>query len=247
MSSKRPPASILAIDIGGTNVKILVTGQTEKRRAPSGTKLTPQHMVELVKELAKDWEYEAISIGYPGPVGNHGPRSEPGNLGSGWVGFNFASAFDKPVRILNDAAMQALGCYEGGKMLFLGLGTGLGSALISESVIVPLELGRARYRDGRRLGRVLSEAGRRKIGTRRWRRMVVSVASDLRDAFLADDVVIGGGNAKKFHEPPTGVRLGNNLAAFRGGFRLWQIHDVKTHDGSEALPEVEASPEWRLV
>jgi polyphosphate glucokinase len=248
MSWKKPPKSILAVDIGGSNVKVLATGQTERRRAPSGLTFTPQKMVEVVTKLADGWEYEAISIGYPGPVGDHGPRSEPGNLGPGWVGFNFAAAFDKPVRMLNDAAMQALGSYEGGRMLFLGLGTGLGSALIAQSVIVPLELGGLRGRNGQRLWRLVGEQGRRQFGNKAWRREVARIVADLHAAFLADDVVIGGGNAKRFREPPPGARLGNNLAAFRGGFRLWHIGDVKTHDGSELPPEAQAPPaEWRLI
>ncbi|HEX3146885.1 MAG TPA: ROK family protein [Gemmataceae bacterium] len=251
MASHRPPKTILAIDIGGSNMKILVTGQTERRRAPTGRTFTPQRLIEVVAELAKDWEYEAISVGYPGPVGDHGPRSEAGNLGPGWVGFNFAAAFDKPVRIVNDAAMQALGCYEGGRMLFLGLGTGLGSALIADNVIIQLELGRVRGNRGRRLGRVLSDAGRKAAGNRLWRRAVARTVADLRSAFLADDVVIGGGNAKLFRDPPSGARLGNNLAAFRGGFRLWHIDDVPTHDGTEEPPPSpdahESRSEWRLI
>jgi polyphosphate glucokinase len=248
MSSNRPPKSILAIDIGGSKVKVLLTGQTEPRRGLTGRTFTPQKLVETVQELAGEWEYDAISIGYPGPVGDHGPRSEAGNLGSGWVGFNFAAAFGKPVRILNDAAMQALGSYEGGRMLFLGLGTGLGSALIAESVIVPLELGRVRGRRGRRLWRLVGENGRRQLGNAAWRREVARTVADLQSAFQADDVVIGGGNAKRFRDPPPGARLGNNLAAFRGGFRLWHINDVKTHDGSDKPPEPStAPPEWRLI
>lgn len=248
MSSKRPPKSILTIDIGGSNVKILASGQTERRRAPSGRGFTPQALVDIVTQLAGEWEYEAISIGYPGPVGDHGPRSEPGNLGPGWVGFNFATAFDKPVRFLNDAAMQALGSYEGGRMLFLGLGTGLGSALIAQNAIVPLELGRLRGSNGRRLWRIVGEKGRRQLGTRAWRREVARAVADLHSAFQADDVVIGGGNAKRFRDPPPGARLGNNLAAFRGGYRLWHIDDVKTHDGSETPPERTTTPaEWRLI
>jgi polyphosphate glucokinase len=248
MSSHRPPKSILAIDIGGSKVKMLVSGQTEPRRALTGRTFTPQKLVETVNELAKDWKYEAISIGYPGPVGDNGPRSEPGNLGSGWVGFNFAAAFGKPVRILNDAAMQALGSYEGGRMLFLGLGTGLGSTLIAQSVIVPLELGRMRGQNGRRLWRIVGEQGRRHLGNRIWRREVARAVEDLHSAFHADDVVIGGGNAKRFREPPPGARLGNNLAAFRGGFRLWHIEEMKTHDGSETPPEPAAPPtDWRLI
>jgi predicted NBD/HSP70 family sugar kinase len=248
MSSHRPPKSILAIDIGGSKVKMLATGQTEPRRTATGRDFTPQKLVETVQELAGDWKYEAISIGYPGPVGDNGPRSEPGNLGSGWVGFNFAAAFDKPVRMLNDAAMQALGSYEGGRMLFLGLGTGLGSTLIAQSVIVPLELGVIRGRNGRRLWRIVGEQGRRQLGNRAWRREVARAVADLHAAFQADDVVIGGGNAKRFRDPPPGARLGNNLAAFRGGFRLWHIEELKTHDGSEAPPEPVAPPtDWRLI
>lgn len=248
--SQRPPNSILAVDIGGSAVKVLLSGQTEKRRAPSGLTFTPQKMIETVQQLAEGWEYEAISIGYPGPVGDHGPRSEAGNLGPGWVGFNFAAGFGKPVRILNDAAMQALGCYDGARMLYLGLGTGLGSAMIAENVIVPLELGRVRGSNGRRLWRSLGDQGRRRLGNRLWRAAVARAVSDLRSAFLVDDLVIGGGNAKLFREPPSGARLGNNMAAFRGGFRLWHIGDVKTQDGSEAppAPDARASPlDWRLI
>jgi polyphosphate glucokinase len=146
---QHPPTRILAVDIGGSNLKILVAGQTEPRSAPSGKKLTPGEMVEAVQRLAKGWDYDAVSIGYPGRVGPHGPSSEPGNLASGWVGFDLSSAFARPVRVINDAAMQALGSYEGGRMLFLGLGTGLGSALIAEKVIVPLELGQILHKKGR--------------------------------------------------------------------------------------------------
>src|SRR5215210_6454710 len=156
---ERPPRSILAVDVGGTRMKILATGQSEPRRRRTGPTMTPQDLVARVRELASDWDYEAVSLGYPGQVGDSGPRSEPGNLGAGWVGFNFAAAFGKPVRILNDAAMQALGCYDGGRMLFIGLGTGLGSAMIAENVIVPMELGCLRGRDGRRLGRTIGEKG----------------------------------------------------------------------------------------
>jgi predicted NBD/HSP70 family sugar kinase len=250
MSRERPPKSILAIDIGGSSVKILASGQTARRRCPSGKDLTPQGMVETVRALAAGWEYEAISIGYPGLVGDHGPRAEPGNLGPGGVGFNFAAAFGKPVRFLNDAAMQALGSYEGGRMLFLGIGTGLGSALIAENVILSLELGQLRGRDGHRLWRALGEDGRRRLRARNWRRRVERAVDDLRSAFLADDVVIGGGNAKRFKRPPNGARLGNNLAAFRGGFRLWHIDDVQTHDGSDRPPttgDKTISREWRVI
>jgi hypothetical protein len=153
------PASVLVIDIGGTSVKFLVTGATEPRKSPSGREFTPARLVETVRSLAHDWEFEAISIGCPALVGPHGPRSEPGNLGPGWVGFDFAAAFGKPVKMINDAALQALGSYEGGRMLFLGLGTGLGSALIAGHVIIPLELGRLLYDTQKTLGEVLGRAG----------------------------------------------------------------------------------------
>jgi hypothetical protein len=220
------PASILAIDVGGTKVKILATGQTEPRKAPTGREFTPARLVETVRTLAHGWEYEAVSVGLPALVGPHGPRSEPGNLGPGWVGFDFAAAFGKPVKMVNDAAMQALGGYEGGRMLFLGLGTGLGSTLITGHVIVPLELGRLTYDGGRTLGEVLGRKGMERLGKGEWRRAVHRTAATLMQAFVADYVVLGGGNAKNVKEPPPGARLGHNLTAFRGGFRLWSVEDV---------------------
>ena len=245
----RKPRAILAVDIGGSGLKILATGQAEPRRRKSGPQMTPQEMVEMVREMAADWDYEAVSIGYPGQVGDHGPRSEPGNLGPGWVGFDFHAAFGKPVRMVNDAAMQALGSYDGGRMLFLGLGTGLGSALIAENVIVPLELGQVRYRKGRLLGDVLGRPGLERLGKKRWRRAVAEAVPALMAALLADYVVLGGGNAKKLKDPPPGSRLSNNLTAFRGGFRLWHVEDVRTLSGVEGEPPAPAPPpaEWRLI
>jgi hypothetical protein len=220
------PASILAIDIGGTKVKILATGQTEPRKAPTGKGFTPAKLVETVRALAHDWQYEAVTIGYPGMVGRNGPRSEPGSLGPGWVGFDFATAFGMPVKMVNDAAMQALGSYEGGRMLFLGLGTGLGSALVTGHVVVPLELGRLPYDGTRTLGEVLGRRGLARAGKREWRRAVEKAVTSLMSAFVADYVVIGGGNAKQVKVLPPGSRLGHNLTAFRGGFRLWSVEDV---------------------
>jgi hypothetical protein len=214
-------AKVLTVDIGGSSVKVLASGQTEPLKRRSGKKLTPAKMVEIVQELAEGWEYDAISIGYPGLVGNQGPSSEPGNLGAGWVGFDFSSALGLPVRIMNDAAMQALGSYEGGRMLFLGLGTGLGSALITEELILTLELGHLPYRRGKTLWEALGEHGLKRLGKSAWRRAVTDVASALIKAFLADTLVIGGGNAKKLKELPAGVRQSHNLTAFRGGFRMW--------------------------
>jgi polyphosphate glucokinase len=242
------PTKILAIDIGGTKLKVLAIGQTEPRKVPSGKKLTPGRMVEVVSELAQGWEYEAVSIGYPGLVGDNGPRSEPGTLGPGWVGFNFAAAFEKPVRIINDAAMQALGSYEGGRMVFLGLGTGLGSAFIAGQVILPLELGRLLHTDGRTLGETLGRKGYKTLGKSAWREAVNQVVATVMAAFVAEDVVIGGGNAVKLRELPHGARRGHNLTAFRGGFRLWNVDDVATLDGEHhAITPLPNPVAWRLV
>jgi predicted NBD/HSP70 family sugar kinase len=247
-AARGKPHSILAVDIGGSGLKILATGQSEPRRRKSGPQMTPQEMVETVREMAADWEYEAVSIGYPGQVGDHGPRSEPGNLGPGWVGFDFAAAFECPVRIVNDAAMQALGSYDGGRMLFLGLGTGLGSTLIAESVIVPLELGQLPYRGGL-LSDTLGRAGLERLGKKQWRKEIDRVVPSLMAALLADYVVLGGGNAKKIKTPPGGARQSNNLTAFRGGYRLWHVDDVKTlSNGTTDLPPTPTPrDEWRMI
>jgi hypothetical protein len=240
---------VLVVDIGGTKVKVLASGQTEPRKAQSGKGFTPGRMVETVKEMAQDWDYEAIAIGLPSLVGPAGAVSEPGNLGAGWVGFDFAAAFDHPVKIVNDAAMQALGSYEGGRMLFLGLGTGLGSALIANGVIVPLELGRLPYRRKGTLGTILGRDGLKRIGKLVWRRAVADVASALMAAFVADYVVLGGGNAKKLgNDPPPGCRLGHNLTAFRGGFRLWGLDGIPVQGTDHLQNGAPATAvEWRLV
>lgn len=246
--TNKPPATVLVIDIGGTKVKILATGQTEPRKMPSGKTLTPMRMVEAVRELAEGWVYEAVSIGYPGLVGPHGPRSEPGNLGPGWVGFDFAAAFNLPVRIFNDAALQALGSYEGGRMLFLGLGTGLGSALIADNVIVPLELGQLWYDGEKALGEIVGRRGLDRIGKEAWRSAVQRAVRALAGAFEVDYVVLGGGNSKKFKDLSPGVRLGHNLTAFRGGFRLWNLEDIPTQSTEGEQPRTTSSPiVWRLI
>ncbi len=241
------PSKILVIDIGGSKIKVLATGQAEPRKAPSGKKLAPGKMVEIVQDLARDWEYDAISLGYPGLVGIHGPRSEPGNLGHGWVGFDFAAAFGRPVRIINDAAMQALGSYEGGRMLFLGFGTGLGSTLIAENTIVPLELGTLPG-GGKTLGEALGKKGLDELGKEAWTRLVKEVVASLAVAFVVDYVVLGGGNAKKLKGAVPGTRLGHNLTAFRGGMRLWNIESATTlaAEGDQAAPP-RPPPEWRVV
>lgn len=212
---------VLAIDIGGNNVKILATGQTESRRFPSGRTLTPRRMVTGVKELAAEWKYDVVSIGYPGRVGKERAITEPRNLARGWVGFDFAKAFGCPVKVVNDAAMQALGSYNGGTMLFLGLGTGLGSALIVRGHIVPMELGALSYGKGT-IEDYVGRRGLEKLGKKKWRKTVERLVKRFKSALLLDDTVIGGGNAKKLKKAPPGCRLGHNTHAFTGGYRLWE-------------------------
>lgn len=213
---------ILVIDVGGTNIKILATGQTEQRKVPSGPDLSAEQMVTKVLDAAKDWEYDAISIGYPGPVIHGRITKEPVNLGGGWVDFDFASHFGKPVKIVNDAAMQAIGSYRGGRMLFLGLGTGLGSTLVVDDVVVPMELGHMPYRRDSTFEEHVGQAGLDRMGKKEWRETVHDVVRRLRDAFLVDYVVLGGGNSKKLKELPEGAILGGNENAFTGGFRMWE-------------------------
>lgn len=246
---RREPTKILSVDIGGTNIKFLASGEVEPRKIPSGPELTPGDMVRELKKLTADWRYTAVSIGYPGLVGDSGPVGEPGNLGKGWVGFDFAAAFGCPVRIVNDAAMQALGSYDGGRMLFLGFGTGIGSVLIVDHAVVPLELGELAWKDkplSKRLGREALE----KKGKKKWRERVLQIVPSLQRAFLVDYVVLGGGNAKHLLEPlPPNVRLGHNLTAFRGGYRLWGIDDVPTQqvNGKKARVAPHSIGDWRLL
>lgn len=213
---------ILAIDVGGTHVKLLASDQTGRREFASGPRLTPALMVDQVKALTADWRYAAITIGYPGLVVHGRIAGEPANLGRGWTGFDFASAFGLPVKLINDAAMQALGSYEGGRMLFLGLGTGLGSALIVDGRLEPMELAHLPYRKGRTYEDYLGLAGLKRLGRHRWRKHVLAVVKLLSAALEPDSVVIGGGNAARLRNLPPGVRLGANANAFQGGFRLWQ-------------------------
>ncbi len=214
--------NILVIDIGGTNVKILATGQSEVRKVPSGPTLTPAQMVAKVRALAKGWRYEAVAIGYPGLVLDGKPALEPKNLGPGWVGFDFAKRFRCPVKLINDAAMQALGSYEGGRMLFLGLGTGLGSTLIVDGVVAPMELAHLPYKKGKTFEDFVGLRGLERLGKKKWRQEVADVVACLKAALVADYVVLGGGNAKKLDTLPPDTRLGTNSNAFTGGFRLWE-------------------------
>lgn len=213
---------ILVIDVGGTHVKALATGRRVPVKIPSGPTLTPREMVRGVREATAAWSYDVVSIGYPGPVVNGKPISDPWNLGPGWVGFNFARAFGRRVKVINDAAMQALGSYEGGRMLFLGLGTGLGSALIIDGVLEPMELGHLPYKKRRSYEDYIGTAGLKRLGRKKWRRHVLDVINLLRNALQADDIVVGGGNAKLLEKLPAGVRLGTNANAFIGGRRLWR-------------------------
>jgi len=215
---------VLVIDVGGTHVKVLATGRKAHREVESGPTMSAEQMVAAVKHLVPDWKYEAISIGYPGPVVHDRPLHEPYNLGGGWVGFDFRAAFGCPVKIVNDAAMQALGSYKGGRLLFLGLGTGLGSAMVGDNIVQPMELGHLPYRKGRTYEDYLGLRGLNRLGKKRWRHHVLVVIEKLQAALEPDDVVIGGGNAKRLTELPTGCRLGDNANAFIGGFKLWKEH-----------------------
>ncbi|HUM03718.1 MAG TPA: ROK family protein [Thermoanaerobaculia bacterium] len=215
------PKRILVVDIGGTHVKILATGHKERRRFPSGPGLTPRQMVRGVKELAADWEYDAVSMGYPGPVRNGRPAREPYNIGRGWLGFDFEAAFGRPVKIINDAAMQALGSYRRGTMLFLGLGTGLGSAMVVNGTVVPLELGHLAV-EKKTFEDFLGAAAFEKYGRKKWQSFVERITERLVAAFQIDDVVLGGGNVKRLTTLPKGCRAGDNSNAFLGGYRLWE-------------------------
>ena len=213
--------NVLVVDVGGTNVKILATGQEAPRKFPSGPDLTPGRMVLGVQQFAAEWKYEVVSIGYPGPVLRGRAAAEPHNLGQGWLGFDFDAAFGCPVKLINDAAMQALGSYDGGKMLFLGLGTGLGSAMIIDGVLQPMELAHLPYKKAT-FEDYVGLRGLERMGKKKWRRCVVDIVARLFAAMEPDEVVLGGGNVKELKELPPGCRAGNNASAFRGGFRLWE-------------------------
>ncbi len=211
---------ILVVDIGGTHVKVLASGQKAAREIVSGPGFTPKQMVAAVRKLTGDWPYDVVAMGYPGPVLHNRPVLEPHNLGPGWVGFNFAGAFKRPVRIVNDAAMQALGSYQHGKMLFLGLGTGLGSAVVVDGIVEPMELGHLPYKKAT-FEDYVGLRGLEKHGKKKWRRHVADVVERLIAAIEPDEVVLGGGNVHKLKKLPPGCRAGDNGNAFRGGFRLW--------------------------
>jgi polyphosphate glucokinase len=213
---------VLAIDVGGTHVKLLLSGRRVPVKIPSGPRMTPRRMVSAVKRLTDGWRYDVVSIGYPGPVLHGRAVAEPHNLGPGWVGFDFKTALGRPVRLVNDAAMQALGSYRGGRMLFLGLGTGLGSALIVDGSLEPMELAHLPYKKGRTYEDYVGLRGLERLGKKKWRRAVADVAMRLKTALEAEEVVLGGGNAKLLKTLPPDARLGDNANAFIGGFRLWE-------------------------
>jgi predicted NBD/HSP70 family sugar kinase len=218
--SRKTPR-VLVVDVGGSHVKCLVTGETRRRKFKSGPGLEPASMVEQVRRIVRGWRFDRVSIGYPGVVRGGKIVREPHNLGSGWVGFDFEAAFGRPVKLLNDAAMQALGAYRGGTMLFLGLGTGLGSALIVDGEIAPMELGHLACGRDKTYEYFLGEDGRERVGDAQWRRKVREVMKSFRDALLPDYIVLGGGNAKRIERLPAKTRRGSNADAFTGGFRLW--------------------------
>lgn len=225
---------ILVIDVGGSNVKLMIS-RSEKRKFKSGPELTPRAVVAQIKPLVSDWKFDAISMGFPAPVRDGRILSEPKNLGKGWVGFDFEKALGEPVRIINDAAMQALGSYHGGRMLFLGLGTGLGSALVWDNYVLPLELGDLPYRNGSIIEDYLGKTGLARVGEKTWRRDVEHALVQLKKSLIADYVVLCGGNAKKLDALPEGIERGHNRNAFLGGTRLWQI-DSHT-----------PRPKWRIL
>jgi polyphosphate glucokinase len=212
---------ILVIDVGGTHIKILASGQRTPRKVDSGSKMTAKKMAAWVKDAAKDWPHDGASIGYPGPVVHGRPLREPYNLGTGWVCFNYSKALGCPVKIINDAAMQALGDYEGGRMLFLGIGTGLGSAMIVDGVVEPMELAHLPYKHGKTYEDYAGLRGLKRLGKKKWRRHVTDIVTELTAAMNPDYVVLGGGNAVKLKKLPPKTRLAANRNAFRGGYRLW--------------------------
>jgi polyphosphate glucokinase len=231
--------NVLVIDVGGSHVKLAATNASEPKRFDSHPAMTPEQLVERVREQTSDWEYDVISLGYPGAVDATGPRAEPGNLGTGWVGFDYERAFGKPVRIINDAVMQALGGYDGGRMLFLGLGTGLGSALITEHVVIPLELGCLRYGNGETLAERVGGEGLERLGKAEWSKAVAETVALLREAMSADYILLGGGNAQHIDPLLPNTRRGGNDDAIKGGMRLWE-ELVEPHDRRP-------SSGWRVV
>jgi predicted NBD/HSP70 family sugar kinase len=214
--------TILVIDVGGTHVKVKLQGKDEVLKLPSGPTLAPAQMVEMVRQATASWEHDVVTIGIPAPLLHDKVVLEPVNLGKGWMGFDFGAALGKPVKLINDAAMQALGSYQGGRMLFLGLGTGLGTAMVLDGQVSPMELGHLPYKKGRSFEEYVGTAALKRMGRRKWEATVFDIVGRLKSAVLADYVVLGGGNAKKLDELPPATRLGDNGNAFVGGERVWE-------------------------
>jgi polyphosphate glucokinase len=223
------PQNILVVDIGGTHVKLLASGQETRRKFVSGPTLKPSVAVRKILEMTEDWQFDAVAIGYPAFVFRGKAVCEPANLAGGWVGFDFAEAFGRPVRMINDAAMQALGSYEGGSMLFLGLGTGLGSAMVVDGELIPMELAHLIYKKGRSFEEYLGLKGLERLGKRKWREYVEEITAQLSSILGAEYVILGGGNAQLLKRLPANARLGNNYHAFEGGFRLWKNPPSNLH------------------
>jgi polyphosphate glucokinase len=222
------PKTILVVDVGGSNIKLMRSASTERVKFCSGPRFTPRQLMAGIAKHAADWTYDAVSLGLPVPIVRDIPVREPNNLGRGWVKFDFRAAFGKPCKLMNDAAMQALGSYDGGRMLFLGLGTGLGAAMILDGVLVPLELCDLSYSPQRTLEDMLGRDGRKRLGQQKWEEALDRIVVNLRTAFVIDYVVIGGGNAKRVEHLPKGARLGDNRNAFLGGLRLWGLSPVRS-------------------
>jgi polyphosphate glucokinase len=237
------PVRVLVVDVGGNNIKLLASGQKTPRKIPSGPTLSARRMVAAVKLATADWRYDAVSIGFPGPVRDGHPAEEPVNLGRGWVRFDYAKAFGRPVRVVNDAVMQALGSYRGGRMLFIGLGTGMGAALVVEGHVQPLEIAHLPYRNGKTYEEFVGKRGQDRMGKKLWRQVVAEIVPRLFDAFQVDEVVIGGGNAKQLKELPRGARLGDNANAFAGGFRLWEKATERRRRAALVVPDLRARPQ----
>jgi polyphosphate glucokinase len=225
---RKSGSTILAVDVGGSHVKVMTDGERTKREFPSDHNLSAKTMIKKIKQLTKDWSYDVVSVGYPGAVVRNRPTAEPYNLGRGWKGFDFQKAFGHPTKVVNDALMQALGSYEGGKMLFLGLGTGLGSAMVVDGVLVPMELGHLPYRKGKTFEDFVGAAALKRHGKRKWKRSVGDVVKRFIAALQPDYVVLGGGNADKLGTLPPNARLGDNGDAFKGGFKLWHNRSTRS-------------------
>jgi len=228
------PKCVLVVDAGGSNIKLTRSGSEERIKFPSGPRFTPRQLMSGIHKYAAGWEYDAVSLGLPIPIVNGLPAREPNNLGRGWTRFDFSTAFGKPCKLINDAAMQALGSYEGGRMLFLGLGTGLGSAMILDHVLIPLELGELSYSPQRTLEDMLGREGRDRLGHKKWEQALDEIVAILRNAFVTDYIVIGGGNARRIERLPKAARLGDNRNAFTGGLRLWGINPAR--EGGKPRP-----------